>query len=108
MKGPTKNIQGRSLDLYDVVGVVRSARADLMFERNGEDYVFTHCFSYATDLVPLFNVEPSSPRTAVRQSHRVNAAAETPFQYWLSNAYLPFLDHIIMEVDSKLSTEFLD
>ena len=40
LKGPTKKIQGRSLDLYDVVGVVRSARADLMFERNDENYVF--------------------------------------------------------------------
>ena len=73
-----------------------------MFERNDENYgFFTRCFSYATDLAALFNVEPSRPLTAVRQSHRANAAAETPYQYWLFNAYSPFLDHIIMEVDSR-------
>ena len=62
---------------------------------------FTRCFSYATDLAALFNLEPSRPRTAVRQTHRANAAAETPYQYWLFNSYLPFLDHIIMEADSR-------
>ena len=50
VKGPTKIIQGRSLDLYDVVGVVRSARADLMFERNGEYYVFLRAASHTQQI----------------------------------------------------------
>ena len=50
LKGSTKKIQGRSLDLYDVVGVVRSARADLMFERNDENYVFLRAASHTQQI----------------------------------------------------------
>ena len=34
LRGPTKKIQGRSLDLYDVVGQVKIAREDLALIRS--------------------------------------------------------------------------
>ena len=61
LKGPTKKIQGRALDLYDVVGQVQLARTDLMFERDNDDLAFfKRCFTYAKDFAALFGEEVCS------------------------------------------------
>ena len=51
LRGPTKKIQGRSLDLLDVVGQVEVAREDLAFIRNdGAKEYFSRCFEYAVEM----------------------------------------------------------
>ena len=35
------------------------------------------------------------------QRHRANAPADIPYEYWLRNVYLPFLDHILVGIDSR-------
>ena len=100
LKGSTKKIQGRALDLYDVVGQVQLVRSNLMFERDYGDFAFfKHCVAYANNVAALFGEEGSIPRTAARQHHRANAEANTPFEYWLRNVHLPFLYHIIVRFD---------
>ena len=63
--------------------------------------MYNRCFKYAKDLAALVNAESTMPRTVGRQPHRVNAPADIPYEYWLRNVYLPFLDHILVGIDSR-------
>ena len=78
MRRPTKKIQGRSLDLYNVVVQVMVARDDLVFARSDEGKtIFARCFEYASEVSSLINVTPSMPRIAAHQQHRPNAESNT-------------------------------
>ena len=41
------------------------------------------------------------PRIAGKQIHRVHASASTPFDYYLRNMRLPFLDHLIEGLNTR-------
>ena len=102
IKGPTIKIQGRSLDLYDVVKQVEAAKLHLKCERDDPKHaMYNRCFKYAKDLAALVNAEHTMPRTVGRQRHAANAPADIPYEYWLRNVYLPFLDHILVGIDSR-------
>ena len=62
MRGPAKKIQGRSLDLRNVVGQVVVARDDLVFAPSDEGKkLLARCFEYASEIAGLINVTPSMP-----------------------------------------------
>ena len=42
------------------------------------------------------------PRNRGAQRNRPNAPAQTPSEYWKLNMYLPFVDHLINELYSRL------
>ena len=73
----------------------------LQAERNDED-VWDALLEKATEIAALYNVDPSIPRRAGRQQHRDNVEAETPSAYWKRAVYLPFLGHLISEVNELL------
>ena len=45
----------------------------------------------------------TAPRTTGRQLHRANAPAVDPKEYYQVNVAVPFLDHIISELDGQFS-----
>ena len=45
----------------------------------------------------------SGPRSAGRQRHRANAPAANPEESYRRNVVVPFLDHIITELDEQVS-----
>ena len=49
------------------------------------------------------NVQPSKPRSCARQRHRPNADAETIEDWYRINVAVPFLDHIIQEIECQFS-----
>ncbi len=49
------------------------------------------------------NVDPSKPRSCARQHNRPNAAAENIEDWYRINVAIPFIDHIITELDSEFS-----
>ena len=46
-------------------------------------------------------VEPSMPRVVKRQKNKSNNPAETPEEHFKRNVAIPFLDHIISNLDTK-------
>lgn len=50
------------------------------------------------------NVQPSKPRSCSRQGHRPNADAETVEDWYRVNVAIPFLDHILNELESQFSS----
>ena len=49
------------------------------------------------------NVLPSKPRSCARQRHHPNADAETIEDWYKVNVAIPFLDHIIQEIESPMA-----
>ena len=45
----------------------------------------------------------SMPRIVSRQTHRSNAEATCPLEYFKRNVAIPFLDHIIMCIEQQFS-----
>ncbi|KAH3812490.1 hypothetical protein DPMN_140924 [Dreissena polymorpha] len=53
-------------------------------------------------LAEEFCIDPSMPRHAGRHCKMPNAPAATPSQYWKTNMNLPFMDHLLQELDTRL------
>ena len=56
----------------------------------------------AIEIASDYSIDLSSPRTAGRQQHYQNIPADTPSAYWKRAIYLPFLDHLVTEINEKL------
>ena len=54
------------------------------------------------DIAALVDVGPSFRRVAQRQRHRPNVEATDASTYWRQNMYLPFVDHLLPELDLRL------
>ena len=65
---------------------------------------FQQWFDMARNLAEELDVSVSKPRTVGRQRHRDNAPAKTVADYYKINLMIPFLDHILMEMDSRFSS----
>ncbi len=54
------------------------------------------------------NVDPSKPRSCARQCNRPNATAENIEDWHRINVALPFIDHIITELNSHFISHYTD
>ena len=52
--------------------------------------------------------EPTMPRIAPRQTLRANAPAATPEEYYRINYSVPFLDHMIAQLEQRFSTDKIE
>ena len=57
----------------------------------------------AVEMAENVGILPTAPRTTGRQLHRANAPAVDPKEYYRVNVAVPFLDHIISELDGQFS-----
>ena len=55
-------------------------------------------------MVATVDVQPSMPRNCAKQRQRLNADAENTENWYRINVAIPFMDHILQELDSKFST----
>ena len=67
-----------------------------------EDY-FEGVFKHAVRLGESVGTTACMPRIAKRQTHRSNVEATSPQQYYLRNMAIPFLDHLISELESQFT-----
>ncbi|KAJ8314827.1 LOW QUALITY PROTEIN: hypothetical protein KUTeg_006977 [Tegillarca granosa] len=94
-------LQGKECDLVEamkeckvVVDVLRQERAD--------ESVWDELYQSAVDIGQPLNIQESMPRRVGRQCHRDNHPVDTPKQYWRVATYLPFIDHMKQELESRL------
>ena len=62
IKAPLKKIQGRSMDLYQVVDVIRNTQMDLRFLKSEESDFYQRCYDYAIRICNLIDIKPNMPR----------------------------------------------
>ena len=77
IKGPIKKIQGRSMDLYEVVDVIRNTQTDLSLLRFEESDFCQRCYDYAICVCNLIGIKPIMPRIIEKQVYRENTSAAT-------------------------------
>ena len=94
LKGPIKKIQGRSLDLYEVVDVIKNTHMDLSPLRSEESDFYQRCYDYAIRICNLLGIECSIPRITEKQVHHENIPAATPYNYYQVNVCSPFFEHL--------------
>ena len=88
-------LQKKSCDLVEAVVEARVVKTQLSAERNA-------IYNRAVDLAALVEIQPSQPRRALHQQQRPNAAAANPSDFWKRNMYLPFIDHLVTELENRL------
>ena len=97
----TTFLQAKQCDLLEAAKEATTI-VSLLKEQRADPTAWDTLFDNAVDLAAKFNVEASKPRNAGRQVHRENVPADTPSQYWKRAMYLPFMDHLLQELDTRL------
>lgn len=94
-------LQGVECDLLEAVKECKTVVEMLRSERD-DDTVWNELYQTALDIAEPFEIVESVPRRCGRQTTRANHPADTHKHYWRISLYYPFLDHMIMELDSRL------
>ena len=71
-------------------------------DERADELVWDALYDKSVELAHDVGVDPSMPRYYGRHRHMPNAHADTPSQYWKANMYLPFVDHLLSELDIRL------
>ena len=99
---PLSNLlQKKECDLFVAVEESRVVIRQLNNERNDPE-VWNALYDSAVQVAATIGVVPSMPRNRGAQQNRPNAPADNPSAYWKRNMYLPFVDHLIAELDRRL------
>lgn len=99
-------IQGSSMDIvtaYEKIKLVKNEYSEI---RMNADREFEKLFQLMLQMASLSNEngQPMGiPRRCGRQVHRSNIQADTPEQYWRRVVFVPYLDSLIEELDSRFS-----
>ena len=64
---------------------------------------FNKVYQQAETMGASINVDPSRPRSCARQRNRPNIATDSIEDWYKVNVAIPFIDHIIAELDSQFS-----
>lgn len=100
----TKNLQKVNVDLVACVEHVDLIVQSIQSSRDSCDQSFSIIYKQVEKLVLNMGGEIRKPRTVVsRQTQRGNVPAENAEQYYLRNLYIPFIDHVIVELKDRFS-----
>ena len=80
---------------------VESTKETFHRERERVDESFAEIYVEAVSKAEEVGVEPKLPRVASRQMYKSNTPAQSPEDYFKRNNAIPFLDHIINNLDAK-------
>jgi hypothetical protein len=97
----SKFLQGIECDLLEATKEGKAVIELLRAERLDES-VWNELYQSALDLSEPFDIVENMPRRCGRQTTRANHPADTAKQYWKVSLYYAFIDHMIMELESRL------
>lgn len=97
----SKLLQSTTCDLLQASVEAQVVIAQISGERN-DVLVWQALFEQATQMARSVGVEPTAPRGGRHQQHRPNVPAGDSSEYWRINMFLPFVDHLLTELDERL------
>ena len=103
MQGLSKSLQERTLDVSLALKNVNVVRMSIQECRDKAELYHGRWFSEATNLANSLDVSVNKPRTCRRQTQRANMPAETVEEYYRKAVAIPFLDHLLQEMNSRFS-----
>ena len=97
----SKFLQAIKCDLLEATKECKTVIELFRAERFDES-VWDELYQSVLDLSEPFDIVENMPRRCGRQTTRANHSADTPKQYWKVSLYYAFIDHMIMELESRL------
>ena len=85
IKGTIKKIQSSSMDIYEIIDVIRNTQTDLRLLRSEESDFYQRCYDYVIGICNLIGIKPSMPRITEKQVHHENIPAAIPYDYYCVN-----------------------
>ena len=101
----SRALQDPSQNIGDAIARIMAVRKALEDERGVADEVFHRVFQSASELADKIGEELTAPRIRGRQTHRANAPADGPEEYYKRNIFIPFLDHLIDQLKMRFGDE---
>ena len=90
-------------DIYKAFAMVSEVKTTYRNLRTNFHVHFDGIYDLAVEMAENVGIVPTAPRTTRRQRHCANAPAVGPKEYYRVNVAVPFLDHIISELDGQFS-----
>ena len=103
LSGITVKLQSRVLDVVEAYRKIDEVKQFYSEVRKNINVEFHKVYAQSERMGAAVDVEPCKPRSCSRQRHRANAEAESIEQWFLRNAAIPFVDHILTELDTRFS-----
>lgn len=105
MTGLTVKLQKKTNDIYKAFAMVSEVKTTYKYKNIGTNFRahFDAIYDLAVEIAENVGIVPTAPRTTGRQLHHANAPAVDPKEYYRVNIAVPFLDHIISELDGQFS-----
>ena len=99
LSGVTVQLQSTTLDIIEAYGMIDEIKAVYKAERQNVDNSFQVIYNQSLAMAEKVGITPLMPRVASRQQHCSNIAAESVSDYFKKNMVIPFLDHIVVDLD---------
>ena len=103
LSGITVKLQSTTLDIIEAFQQIEEIKQCYKEIRKDVDAHFHKIYLQAVRMAAAINVEPSTPRSCSRQRHRANVETTTTEEWYKLNVTIPFLDHIICELEMQFS-----
>jgi len=97
------SLQTVNIDLFDAVSNVSNVIALLRDERQNAETRFVDIWNDSKALAQCAQTELVKPRQASRQRHHANTPADKDEEYYRRACYIPFLDSLIAELESRFT-----
>ena len=97
----SKMLQNKTCDLVEA-SKEAGIQHNLVQTQRNDDTLWDDLYDKAVAMATTVDVEPSRPRVIVRQQNRQNVPAATISEYWKRNMWLPFMDHMSVELSESL------
>ena len=97
-------LQGSSTDLIAAYSEIDKVKRILLELRENDEYEFGPLFQSMLDMAEIVHLEGMPvPRICQQQTARSNIEASSPMEYWCRTVFVPFLDHLLQELDNRFS-----
>ena len=104
LRGAAVKLQGKSQDISSGVKLVKDCHAQLQKLRTTDlDDYSSRVIKHAERIAERSGVLVAKPRTTQRQQHRANVEAPSVQKYFELSVLVPFLDHLISDLESRFS-----
>ena len=94
-------LQKREIDIKKAYQQVDFVKNSLITSRRKIDSIHHELFARAKVMAEYVGEAPSKPRTCKRQLHRNNPETVNIEEYFRTSITIPFLEHVISEIDTR-------
>lgn len=101
----TNELQGVKQDLLSVKHQIDNILTIFRKHRENCDETFSELMSEVSAFCTEMNIDLNCPRIVGRQKNRSNIPADTPFNYYKLNVFIPYMDSLITSLENRFPSD---